>query len=352
MKAIFTSLVILFSFIYNITFAQISKGTWLIDGNVSAFMGISDDVNDYNFSAAPKIGYFLNDRLLIGTSAGFTKSFSESESPGFDFKFTSNSYNISPFIRYYFPVKNYDVLQYFLQTEFDAAFSQINTFTNNIESIDKNNDYILSFGGGLNYFIHQNIALEGILQYRSSFSEDNNQHHIIYNIGLQFFLPPSSDVQSLDESNAINKGTWLIGMGASGGLFNIGDGNNISTSFMPSAAYFISNRFAVGSSFQLAFSDQNAIVNPEPFIRYYMGKNGASWQPFATGGCGTRFQFADKFSESSFFGLNATAGLGLDIFITSNVALEGVFRYNTRQIEEEFTPEYLDFNIGFQFFLK
>lgn len=350
MKTISTYLIIIFSLTIYSSFAQISKGTWLIDGGAALGTTLSPVSDNYNFFLVPSAGYFVSDRWMVGGVMSFGRSFNRTDFPfSGNSEFSINSYSFIPFLRYYFN-KPDQLFHWFI-----TAGGGINTQTSRTERIGSESKFSETYynpfvGGGFNIFFHPNIALESTLQYQGLFSENDDTHILIYDIGLQLFLPSSLEDQSVTPV-AIGKNAWILGLTANGGLFNISESNDLFFSLLPSAAYFLSDRFAFGSSLQIAFADLNALVNPEPFARYYFGKLQSTWQPFGTAGVGTRFQFADRASEASFFGLNAHAGLGLDIFVTPNVALEGILRYEAHQIEESSTTEMLRLEFGFAFFL-
>lgn len=349
MKVISTLFVALFCFIVITSFAQIEKGTWLIGGNANIGTRLSVPDDNYSFFAAPSAGYFITDKWLLGT--GIAYGHSTNKRP--ESEFTFHNFSVAPFVRYYFPRED-RVMHWF--ATLGSNFTNNNTRLQSPQIGDLKNkaSAIEPFAGaGFNFFANANVAIEGTLLYQGYFEDDFDTHALFYNIGLQFFLPPGpGEGYNIDNAIILGKGAWMLGLSAEGGWLDIGSFDNFFGSLTPSAGYFLSNRLVLGAAFQLAFANQNAIVYPQPFARYYVGKIGSRLQPFATAGFGTRFQFADKTDDPGFFNLNLTAGAGLNYFLTPNVALEGLLKYDGRQLEDDFSTELLNFIIGFQFFLS
>lgn len=336
MKAsILTLLLSLFSFIL---FAQIAQKTWLLNGNASVTTSLDKGSDNSNFNVAPTVGYFITNRFLIGTD--FYYNYAKLGSNA-----SNNSFNFAPFIRYYLSPSDLRLV-WFANAGYTAG---VTTFDFG-QFEDKSNFDVLYGGIGLDYFLNANTAIEGNLQFQQNLNDTRDASSLSYKAGLQFFIPVTLAENS--DNIAIAKGARLIGLTASGGWFDIGGADDLSLSVNPSLGFFITDRWVVGSGLFLGFARENAIFEPQPFTRYYIGNTSAYFQPFAAVGFSPRFQFADKTSESSFFNFNITGGIGLDYFFTSTVALEGVLGYNGRQIEDkENKQQFLNFQIGLQFFL-
>lgn len=349
MKATFTSLVVLFSLFTCTSSAQIEKGAWLINSSANLGTRLSVPDNNYSFFIAPSAGYFITDKWLLGT--GIAYGHSTNKRP--ESEFTFNNFSVAPFVRYYFPRED-RVMHWFATLGSNFTNNKSELQSTQIGNLENKSSAVEPFaGGGFNFFVNANVAVEGTLLYQGYFEDDFDTHALFYNIGLQFFLPPGPvDGYNMDNAIALSKSSWMLGLSAEGGWLDIGGFDNFFGSLTPSAGYFLTDRFVLGAAFQLAFADQNAIIYPQPFARYYIGKIGSPLQPFATAGFGTRFQFADKADDPGFFNLNLTAGAGLNYFLTPNVALEGLLKYDGRQLEDDFSTELLNFVIGFQFFLS
>lgn len=346
MKTFSLTFVILFiAFLFSTySFAQLQKGTWLLDGHIGAQTTLNDDNKDYAFGIYPSAGYAFSNRWLAGTSIGTGSSFSKGE----DLRLESNSIFLSPFIRYYF-AKPARLFKPFINVRLDMNFQKL-TFSQPFFEEIRSDNYHLVITTGFNYFAKPSLAVEGRVGYIGSYNQGKPTHSAGYTMELKFFLPAAKEMNT--DILVIQKNTYLIDLLATGGWYGIGGSDDFFAELNSTLGYFINNRTVLGTNLLYAFANENSIINVEPFARYYFGTSNRSLQPFATAGFGTRFQFDDTFSESSFFNLNVTGGIGADLFLTPNVALEGLLSYDSRQIEDFNTKvDFLSFNIGLQFFL-
>ena len=168
--------------------AQITDGNWLIGGtgyfasNYSKreTSGSPNEVKGVMTVISPNIGYFLIDKLALGT--GLSLSFS---SPSGE---NNNSwgYSVGPFLRYYFlkPEKTLNFL-----TEVNYYFGQTwSDYTN-----DPRRSSTYGIKGGPVIFFRNNAALELTLNYFHSTSkreEENNtiNKQFLISIGFQIHL--------------------------------------------------------------------------------------------------------------------------------------------------------------------
>ena len=337
MKTIFTLLLFLFTISL---FAQMQPGTWLLGGGAGAGKTLNIPEDNFNIGFYPQIAYLFSKHLMAGAAFQYSYDKYNNQSDG-------STIAISPFIRYYLSKEN-TRWNWFFQTSYFYQRYQYND--PDFKSVS--NYSTLSVGGGFDYFLNSNIALENELQYEMVFVEGQNGNNLILDASLKFFLPPSS--QDTSKNIAIEKGARLIGFTARGAWnnFNHFENDYAYLSINPTLGFFITSRLVIGSGLFLGFANQNSIVELQPFTRYYFGKQNIRFQPFATLSANTRFQLADKTSESSFFNLDVNGGIGADFFLTRNVALEGLLQLNGNQVEDETNNRnFLNFNIGFQFFL-
>lgn len=131
-----------------------------------------------------------------------------------------------------------------------------------------------------------------------------------------------------------SKGSVLIGGNVGFASINQDGSSVTSIQFSPSAAFFTSNRFAVGGSVAvevLAGDADYSSVAVGPLARYYFNTNGPTrffgqgslaWENVDFGGFGSQSGFG--------FGL----GFGLDYFINPNVAFEAFLGYDFRNYED------------------
>ena len=188
-------IIVFFAFFLSISFnsfAQISKGDWLINGSISLSDNDLDDGSisgngtttaneqkskSYNFS--PKVAYLLSDRLSLGLSFGIFGSTNERESLSQNTRTQfltqsenkSRGYSISPFIRYYQPIKErfgfYGQVQAgYRFSKHDYTQTQVRTLedetseTISSTSDDKVNSYNLALSPGVYYFLTKRLSFE------------------------------------------------------------------------------------------------------------------------------------------------------------------------------------------------
>lgn len=224
------------------SFAQIKKGLWLVDAGIGNFgfgKGKSQDVKPYNgdksissdfqISFYPRIGYFVSKKIAVGSGLYFYYSNSKSEyivnyEVNSKYKNINSSLSISPFIRYYIPLKNEMTNFYFhigggygftILSKGDATYYLQNGEENG--KVSYSNHYNNFFGEGsvgLNQFINTHIALNASIgysysQYKStsngsySFNNATTNHNeskwymesnsIMWNIGLSIFISKNKD---------------------------------------------------------------------------------------------------------------------------------------------------------------
>lgn len=148
--------------------------------------------------------------------------------------------------------------------------------------------------------------------------------------GLLIFIVVAANL-----SAQIQKGVVLFG-GTMGFNSTGSDGAHItSINVSPSAGFFISDRFAIGSSldFVLVSSDGESSTSfgLVPFARYYFNDSGTS-RFFGQAKIGIQTGDTDFFAESTAwtFGI----GVGADFFINDYVAIEGLLGYQRLQYPE------------------
>lgn len=145
-----------------------------------------------NLLIAPRRGYFLSDRFVLGTGLQIGLSLISSQP---SFSNTSLSYGVSPFARYYF---NDAAFAWFgeLEARYDGS-SLFNSFNADMNFTQHTGS--LTLWGGANYFLSSNVALEGRLGYSRATTTTNLNDDFIplsnlaVSVGLQFFLRESSE---------------------------------------------------------------------------------------------------------------------------------------------------------------
>jgi hypothetical protein len=160
--------VILFYFIFNQTFAQTEKGTWLLGGNGS-YQSIKDNSFLY---LSPNIGYFAGNNFAIGMNAAL----------GVGTDVTQTSFG--PFLRPYFGNSNKG--SFFAQ--FGGVFENTSFKSSSYQySISSR---ALSFGLGYAVFLNKSAALEIGASYLNIENVDNDRFGI--NVGFQIHFNKES----------------------------------------------------------------------------------------------------------------------------------------------------------------
>lgn len=131
-----------------------------------------------------------------------------------------------------------------------------------------------------------------------------------------------------------NKGSVLLGGNVGFSSINQGEANVVNIEFTPKAAFFVSDRFAIGGQVAVEILTGDADYSAfgiGPLARYYFNGSGST-RFFGEGAIAWEsVDFGFGGSQSAFgFGL----GVGLDYFINQHVALEAVLGYNFRNVED------------------
>ncbi|MBE4947376.1 outer membrane beta-barrel protein [Chryseobacterium culicis] len=161
----------------------------------------------------------------------------------------------------------------------------------------------------------------------------------------------------------IQKGNWMVGGNLAGANFGLNKGGGYDFNIQPKGAYFIEDNIALGGYVDLGF--KGAKDAPTTFTynvgalgRYYLnpGEQGVDnllhhgrW--FFEGNLGVGGTSISKGGSSS-NGLNFGFGPGYSYFITPNIGLEGLVKYdaNAGFGSGGYTNK-ITFGLGFQIYL-
>jgi hypothetical protein len=208
MKNLFTSLAALWLCLgVSSSFAQTSKGTFLLGGSLGFSSGHTSTA--YNYSASsrkdkqstisidPNVSYFVIDHLSVGVVTPFM--YTRYKPEGVDQKSTYSSYSVGPLIRYYFPLGSHWAI--FPEASYSYGWTVTKGYADvsgDVVSVTyRGNARNLQGGLGLVYFLNPNIGVEGKLRYQSMrdtyHRTDVGLDHIDNNafdftIGLQVYL--------------------------------------------------------------------------------------------------------------------------------------------------------------------
>jgi len=175
MKTLFLFLVLVISL--NLS-AQITKSNWLVGGDIAFSYSKSKpessvDLETFNINLSPNIGYFIWDKWAFGLRTDFTRSRSKSDSGTSEF----DSFQLSPFVRYYF-LETDKMVNPFLESSY--RFSLIN----------ENNSEEFSAKVGVAIFLNKSVAFEMSLNYLNLKSKNEfvGNHTLLLGFGIQVHL--------------------------------------------------------------------------------------------------------------------------------------------------------------------
>lgn len=150
--------------------AQTEKGDWMVGGRIELNTG----KNSSHIGLSPNAGYFFFKNFAAGANIEFDYLKSG------DTK--STALGIGPFARYYFtnhkvrPLVHANV-NYISSKVKGPGFTSTNTGSN------------LFLGGGLAYFINQNVSLEGLIGYSNTKYKDfEGSGGLRLSIGFQVYI--------------------------------------------------------------------------------------------------------------------------------------------------------------------
>jgi outer membrane protein len=139
-----------------------------------------------NLELTPQIGYFVSDGLALGVQLPISYSAEEDES---NEKFSTTSLAFVPFIRYYFGT---GIVKPYIHG--GLGFGTLNMkYKPNFGSTESMSAgmFLFEMGGGLNYFISDNVALDFGLGYAYASAkpyEDNNVNYRNISAGVGITL--------------------------------------------------------------------------------------------------------------------------------------------------------------------
>ncbi len=340
-----SGLLFLFSLVATITFAQIAKRNLIIEGGASLQLintksdgiGGSSSLSETVFVATPKITYFISDRfaagggLTIGTLAGTGANFGINLNGRF---YLSNDSNSAWFLK-----ADLDYLN-------ESAFNQF------------------SAAGGLGWdiFLTKNIALESSITV--GFTESNefvtsSNAQFLLGTGLKFFFDRMPEELPEDGNAIIRKGNGFMGVTSGSILLNRRNNATItSINLAPQFGKFVSDRLLFGALVNVSNFSAGGFnrfgIEATPFLRYYLNPEGKKFVPFGEIGGGISFNYLNgdiiPNGNQTRSDPIALAGVGVDYFIRSNVAVEIKANYRYTKIDDFFKQNNIGFSIGFNFF--
>lgn len=183
------------------SFAQPQKGSWLVGASIAnGGAAVQPNINSvFNFNISPKAGYFLSNRLALGTGINFGIGGSATTK-----QFAFN-YGASPFLRYYFAKKEgMQVNKAYLFTEVSAGYNGTNYREGIAGGRYTSNMLQAGAGLGLAYFIAPNVSIEGLfkMNYATGVNRINTnvgQFRPSIGFGFQIYLRSKKEKATIAE---------------------------------------------------------------------------------------------------------------------------------------------------------
>lgn len=180
-----------FLLVGGLVMGQTDQGTILLGGSLSLdiqsqSVKIDGDKSDEStnvttFQIAPNVGIFITDEIAAGATVSFsTISVEDSEN-------NPSTIGIGPFARYYYDIQ--DNLSLFGQADF--RFTSMSTGDDDQDALTGTS---WGVGPGLAVFVSESVAIEALLQYRSStmdtFVENREDlsSGVVFGIGVQAYI--------------------------------------------------------------------------------------------------------------------------------------------------------------------
>lgn len=155
------------------TFAQTESGHLMLGGTAGFDIQFEDEHNVTSIDVQPQLGFFILNNLAVG--AGLTLA---NQKQGDDF--SSNSFGIMPFGRYYLGSGNTRI---FLQAHFGYISAKTEFFGDETTASGTQ----IGGGPGVAFFLNNHVAIEGLLAY-DIFGGDLDGENLGLRIGVQAYL--------------------------------------------------------------------------------------------------------------------------------------------------------------------
>lgn len=191
---------------------QIDKGIWSIEGDISFNYGKSENLQNYigestgyGFAISPKVGYTLNNNLILGLGFDYahTSRETEREDPADNSTNTTDRYGIFPYIKKYFPLSKKLALHVQAETRYTKYKPSIENASAEVTTSMESHELFIGLRPGISYSLSKNILMQaniGALGYNSGKSERDGED---YAKGNSFEF-------SLKSSNLYFGIVWLI----------------------------------------------------------------------------------------------------------------------------------------------
>ncbi|MEM1326772.1 MAG: outer membrane beta-barrel protein [Bacteroidota bacterium] len=358
MNYLYILLALLFTLFANPVFAQLSDYWGTAGGTVNASF-LDDKINTYvDIGASIEVGKVIADQAILGAGLDLGTTIVQSKTNAKD-RFSSSTTGLNLFLQYYF----YQEDKWAVYVRPSYAFSKIYNTAEAIglgSSGDRIDYWRVGLGGGVNYFIQPNIAIQGMADF--SLIERLTADGVSFsgglrpelNVGLQFFTG-AYDPAKIEDPERVKKAlvaeAWTVGGGVSWRNREAGS-NELRIS--PSIAYFNLDRVAFGFEFSGTYQLQDSTNQLQiiPFLRYYLPLKNQYFVIEGGGGLSLNKVPILVDGERSFDVLSDLVGQGkiaLGIFMSQQTALQGGLRYQyLLPITNEIDPANAYFSVGLE----
>jgi outer membrane protein W len=353
MKKIFIVISLITSILNNLS-AQIQKGSWMIDGGLSIgqnpMIGRSDSRFRLDRSTADaEVGYFFSDRFAAGVKSGASfEDYTTVWNNQFESSNSQQAFYITPYARFFFNPQSKLKTFYELNTRSSwSRYQNSSSIWSNFFGIAISNKI------GADYFLTNNIALEGSLNYVyfSAKSEHTTYSFpkFVFNpeFTIKLFLNTQKQEANVLAEKYLKKGNTTVGFAGLARLSDYSYG-----SFVPYIGYFLTDKWMISSGLHMSAGKNYYYLSLVPELRYYhpvtpsmqfmlrgaaaMGVYHQNWQTPKT-------QWGGQFIE---------AGIGLNQFVSENISIQATTNLNA-------TGDYNDqliispnVKVGFQYFMN
>lgn len=203
--------------------SQIKKGNWLVEGNLGnisilnnkneSTSGVNTSKSEnqgYYISLYPRIGYFLNNNLVLGTTLNFSYRSSKNilnwtnGMKAFEGVSNGGSIGLSPFLRYYFTKSSknrfygqlgggmdIDIFQNYEANTYNERGEKSESYKNPSNGHDISGEALIGF----NHFFTDHVAFNSSLGYNYSQRTQTTIYSSIYN-GRTTTSPESKSIST------------------------------------------------------------------------------------------------------------------------------------------------------------
>ncbi len=187
-------------FFLTLTFSsigQIQKGNKMIGGTISLssqeYKSPFSDSKYLGYNLNPNVGFFISNTIAIGGSLSIGGSSVEVNQNSGTSDYTDSSIGIQPFGRYYFIENLFAEMRFGIdRRKSKSKFTQSDGV---VLDFDPQHYTDITFKGGIgyDYFIAENVALEGLLSYlitdfRNENSGNSKAKLLNFSVGIQVFI--------------------------------------------------------------------------------------------------------------------------------------------------------------------